>query len=139
MSNGSIVNLFMRKEYWGGKYFYWPFVVITTHWKVGNNREYSCSNKYWEWVECFTTHNKPYKQWSYIRWPTRHLHRQGIKTFMEEDNPVEKPKRQVRKLPFSIKYKLKFGGQTSTDTVNLTNNEVISLEASECCLLTTLF
>lgn len=67
------------------------------------------------------------------------MHRQGIKTIMEEDNPVEEPKRKVRKLPFSFKYKLKIGGQTSTDTVNLTNNEVISLEASECCLLTTLF
>lgn len=52
---------------------------------------------------------------------------------------MEKPKRQVRKLPFSFKHKLKIGGQSSTDTVNLTNNEVISLEASDCCLLTTLF
>lgn len=53
---------------------------------------------------------------------------------VEEDKPVDKPERKVKKLPFSFKRKLKIG-QASTDTVNLTNNEVIYLEKSECLFL----
>lgn len=57
--------------------------------------------------------------------------RQGIGTVMEKDEPVGKPK--------SGKLGIFNEGQTGTDTVNLTNNEVNSLDTSECLFLTTIF